>query len=346
MRFWGWLKKFFVPSQRNAYRPHILRRRALLFFLALALVSEGALVANLVARQTGNDFLAAVVQSEVISLTNNERRQNNVGTLAENALLDAAAQAKADDMALKGYFAHESPDGKQPWDFIAAAGYDYQYAGENLAVRFVDSQEVVSAWMASPTHRANIVKPAYAQVGVGIAQGIYKGQTATFVVQHFGTPRKKAVASAPLPAARQPATGPAPTTTVVVLGAESEASASAAVAAVSAPAPGQATSFSQTLLRAAGKWLAEPRAATGFVLGGIAALLAIALALAFFLHIQIQAHDLLLPGAAVAAVALLLLVINTRFISSAPFAADGQSAAALYGGTEVVISPVAASDER
>src|SRR3990167_10711247 len=161
------LRKYFIPSHHNAYRPHILRRRSLVFLLALALLAEGALVANLMARQSGHGFLAAVIQSEIISLTNAERAQNNVKTLNENKKLNDAAQAKANDMVMRGYFAHQGPDGKEPWAWVTAAGYDYLYAGENLAVRFVDSKDVVSGWMASPTHRANIVKPAYADVGVG-----------------------------------------------------------------------------------------------------------------------------------------------------------------------------------
>ena len=141
---------------------------------------------NLVARQWGGDFLASVIKSEIVSLTNTERTQNKVVTLAESPALDRAAQAKANDMAQKGYFSHVSPDGTEPWAWISESGYNFQYAGENLAVRFVDSGDVVRAWMASPSHRANMVKPEYRNIGVGIAEGMYKGQPATFVVQYFG----------------------------------------------------------------------------------------------------------------------------------------------------------------
>ena len=279
------IKNHFVPSRDNAYRPHILRRRSLLFLLALALVAEGVLVANLIARQSGYDFLAAVIQSEIISLTNSERAQNNVKTLSENKKLNAAAQAKANDMVMRGYFAHQGPDGKEPWTWIQAAGYDYRYAGENLAVRFVDSKDVVSGWMASPTHRANMVKPVYTDIGVGIAQGMYKGQPATFVVQYFASP-----------------------------------AATAAAAATYAPP----ASFSDSLSRSLGKLASEPRATTAWILGGITALLALALALSFFLHMQIQAHDLLVPGTVVAVVVLALLVINSSAFPGVIH--DGQAA--------------------
>src|SRR3989344_2881883 len=289
MRFLRRLQDRFVPSHRNAYRPHLLRRRALLFLLGVVLVAEGALVFNLLARQSGSNFLAAVIQSEIVLFTNAERVQNKVSALKESVLLDRSAQAKADDMAARGYFAHNSPDGKQPWSWITAAGYNYRYAGENLAVRFIDSKDVVVAWMASPTHRANIVKPNYTEVGVGIAQGMYKGQPATFVVQHFGKPMAVAAAKPPAP---------------VVLGAE----ARTVFENPSAAPP----SLSGTLARQLSRVLSEPQATTSFILGGVLALLALALAVAFFHRIQIQAHDLLLPGAAVAMVALTLMIINAR----------------------------------
>lgn len=160
---------------------------------------------------------AAVIESEIVAMTNDERTANSVGQLTENTLLDQAAQAKADDMAAKGYFSHTGPDGKTPWQWVAGAGYVYQYAGENLAVRFTDSSEVINAWMASPTHRANIVKPQYTQIGVGIADGTYEGAPATFVVQYFGTPVQAAASKVPesiatsgygdLPAGKSPEVG-------------------------------------------------------------------------------------------------------------------------------------------
>ena len=321
--FLQWLQDHFVPSHRNAYRPHLLRRRALLFLLGVVLVAEGALVFNLLARQSGNGFLAAVIQSEILALTNAERAQNSVGTLKENTLLDKSAQAKANDMAAKGYFAHNGPDGKQPWGWITAAGYNYRYAGENLAVRFVDSRDVVVAWMASPTHRANIVKPNYTEVGVGLAQGMYKGQPATFVVQHFGAPMAAAAAAPPAP---------------VVLGAE----ARTVFENPSAAPP----SLSGTLARQLSRVLSEPQATTSFILGGVLALLALALAVAFFHRIQIQAHDLLLPGAAVAVVALTLLVINANVLPGTSSGGNQAAGTALYSGGVVVITPVAAQAEQ
>jgi hypothetical protein len=97
---------------------------------------------------------------------------------------------KANDMAEKGYFAHTSPEGKTPWYWFKQAGYDYSYAGENLAVNFFESKDVAEAWMNSPTHRANIVKKDYTEIGIAVATGMYEGRQSVFVAQLFGTPMK------------------------------------------------------------------------------------------------------------------------------------------------------------
>src|SRR6185369_9999820 len=86
-----------------------------------------------------------------------------------NDQLAAAAQAKANDMARRGYWSHVTPDGKQPWSFVEASGYQYEAAGENLAYGFGSSDEVMTAWMHSPEHRANILNSVYQDVGFATA---------------------------------------------------------------------------------------------------------------------------------------------------------------------------------
>jgi hypothetical protein len=97
-------------------------------------------------------------------------------------------------MASKSYFAHTSPEGLTPWHWLDLVGYDYEYAGENLAINFTDSQDVTSAWMNSPTHRANIAKAQYSEVGTGIATGTYQGYETIFVAQVYAKPAAKAAA--------------------------------------------------------------------------------------------------------------------------------------------------------
>jgi uncharacterized protein YkwD len=134
--------------------------------------------------------LAAVVSSRLVSLTNDDRSDSGLGTLTVNPLLVAAAQAKANDMAAKGYFEHVSPDGRTSWSWFKDAGYSFSYAGENLAVDFTDSGNVNQAWLDSPTHRANIMNSHFTEIGIATAEGEYNGHKTTFVVQMFGTPAK------------------------------------------------------------------------------------------------------------------------------------------------------------
>ena len=104
---------------------------------------------------------SAVLPSVIVDLTNSERKSTALNSLSRNATLDAAAQMKAEDMAQNGYFAHYSPEGVSPWYWIQQAGYAYEEAGENLAVHFTDSDEVVKAWMESIGHRENILNKNY-----------------------------------------------------------------------------------------------------------------------------------------------------------------------------------------
>ncbi len=135
-----------------------------------------------------NGSLAAVISAVLVDLTNGDRASDNLGGLRVNPLLTAAAQAKADDMAAKGYFAHISPGGENSWHWFAQVGYTFIYAGENLAVDFSDSVDVERAWMNSPGHRSNILNKNFTEIGIATAEGEFEGRATTFVVQMFGTP--------------------------------------------------------------------------------------------------------------------------------------------------------------
>jgi hypothetical protein len=141
-----------------------------------------------------NTALAAILPSALTELTNTERKLQSLGTLTVNPALTAAAEKKAMDMATKGYFAHTSPEGRTPWYWLEVAGYRYKYAGENLAVNFNNSEDVVQGWMGSPSHQANIVKGNYTEIGTGIATGIYEGREAIFVAQVYGAPLQNTIA--------------------------------------------------------------------------------------------------------------------------------------------------------
>jgi len=185
------LRNYLVPHPENDHKPHFFSSKSIAGILVVLIGVEFVFLAQVffVFKKTG--FLAAVLPGVLINLTNVARAQNNTQALTTSQLLTDAANKKAQDMASKGYFSHISPDGKTPWYWLDSVGYLYGYAGENLAVNFNDSDEVLNAWMQSPTHRANIVKKEYTQIGIGIAVGQYKGRSATFVVQYFATPASR-----------------------------------------------------------------------------------------------------------------------------------------------------------
>lgn len=141
-----------------------------------------------------SSHVAAVVSAMLVDLANGDRAAQSLTDLQVDPLLVAVAQAKANDMAEKGYFAHVSPEGKDPWYWFDAMGYDFAYAGENLAVDFRDSAAVESAWMKSPLHRENILNPRFTHIGIATAVGEFQGHSTVFVVQEFGTPRAGATA--------------------------------------------------------------------------------------------------------------------------------------------------------
>jgi uncharacterized protein YkwD len=117
----------------------------------------------------------------ILALTNESRRQAGLPPVALDQRLVAAARAKLFDMLKQDYFDHRTPDGRQPWAFMRAAGYRYQMAAENLAKGYDDGAEVQQAWMRSRGHRANILNPHFTQIGVADANGI--------VVVMFGRPQ-------------------------------------------------------------------------------------------------------------------------------------------------------------
>lgn len=180
------LHHFFVPGKHNNHCAVSVSHSFLTLVAILAVLSVSFLP-NL-KYQSGSilGFATDIVSEKVLEETNHERILNGLSPLRENPMLSAAAQAKAQDMFEKGYWAHFGPNGETPWQFILAQGYEYEYAGENLAKSFLDSKSVVVAWMNSPTHRDNILNNHYSDVGYAIANGVLNDEDTTLVVQMFG----------------------------------------------------------------------------------------------------------------------------------------------------------------
>lgn len=186
-------KKYFVPHENNEHNPHLFRDASLSVLFSIVIVTFIVAVSGRIVL-TGSDLTALVLPRVLVDYTNEERIASNYSGLTINPLLEQAAQLKANDMAEKGYFAHRSPEGLTPWHWFREVGYDFSYAGENLAVNFVDSIDVSQAWMNSPGHRANILNKNFSEIGIATAEGMYQGQKTTFIVQLFGTPAEKSIA--------------------------------------------------------------------------------------------------------------------------------------------------------
>lgn len=134
--------------------------------------------------------------SELLVDTNIERSANKLPALRASPELSKAAALKAQDMYAKQYWAHNSPDGTQPWHWFQAVGYNYNAAGENLAKNFSNSKATVTAWMESPEHRANILNEQYSEVGFAVIHDFLDGKPTTLVVALYGAPSDAVVAGA------------------------------------------------------------------------------------------------------------------------------------------------------
>lgn len=124
---------------------------------------------------------------DAIRLMNEERASYGVPSLVASERLFVAAAAKLSDMEKKNYFAHTSPEKRTPWSFIEDAGYDYRFAGENLAIHFKDPESEHAAWMKSEKHCQNILDPRFREVGMAVNKTFFEGRETMLTVVMFGT---------------------------------------------------------------------------------------------------------------------------------------------------------------
>lgn len=184
------LRHLFTPHKTNNHRPRILHPMGMVVMVAFVLLSHSGI--ELLAQYHPQGFVLGFASNisnwDVLQQTNQQRIDNGLPALAMSEKLNVAAKAKAEDMFKEDYWAHISPSGVPPWTFIKNSGYNYTVAGENLARDFDTTGPMVSAWMASPTHRANIVHSQYRETGIAVVNGTLGGVETTLVVQMFGTP--------------------------------------------------------------------------------------------------------------------------------------------------------------
>jgi uncharacterized protein YkwD len=170
-------------------------------------------------------YATEMSRSGLLSATNGVRNGVGAGSLTLNDKLNAAAQAKANDMVARNYWAHNTPEGQEPWIFIDAQGYAYTKAGENLAYGHGTSSNTIVGWVNSPSHYANMIDTAFTEVGFGFANApdyiprqapsyttVPSVGNQTIVVAMYGKPVVASVTPAPVAEpAPQAQTAPAST---------------------------------------------------------------------------------------------------------------------------------------
>ncbi len=181
------LRNWFIPHKDTHKKAHLISWEAILIYVLFFIFLQVGFSIVSYTRPGVLGITANIDQKKLIELTNIEREKKGLGKVSENEALDKAAKLKAENMFSENYWAHFAPSGKTPWDFILGSGYHFTFAGENLAKNFYSSEEVVAAWMNSPTHRDNLLNAHYKDIGLAVMEGVLNGQKTTLIVQEFGT---------------------------------------------------------------------------------------------------------------------------------------------------------------
>ena len=146
---------------------------------ALALAALFAFVAD----------ASEITRDSVIAEMNRCRIERGLPLLQADPRLEKAAEDRMRDMEEMEYWAHVSPDGRSPFNWLKLRGYFFQYAGENLAAGFETTELLVSSWMESKGHRENILSNDYQHCGIAIIEGATTGRgTGRSVVVLFARP--------------------------------------------------------------------------------------------------------------------------------------------------------------
>jgi uncharacterized protein YkwD len=162
-----------------------VRRAVVAVWLAVSLTALGCATGAPPGNLTGQS--TAVLEQWCVDLVNLERTDRGLSALVRAADVQTVARAHSQDMALRNYFSHDTPEGVTAAERAQNAGISYTWYGENIA--WVSdwagrseqqvAREIVDGWMNSEGHRRNILSPEYQEHGLGVAQssnGIYVTQ--------------------------------------------------------------------------------------------------------------------------------------------------------------------------
>lgn len=113
-------------------------------------------------------------EAAMLQLVNKERQKHGLRLLEADSEMRQVARLHSQDMFQRGYFSHDTPEGKDPFDRMRAANIRFETAGENLAL--AQTVEIAHVnLMNSPGHRANILNPSFGRVGIGVLDGGFYG---------------------------------------------------------------------------------------------------------------------------------------------------------------------------
>ncbi|MFV1917675.1 MAG: CAP domain-containing protein [Patescibacteria group bacterium] len=217
------LAHYFFPRHTNNHKAKLLHSSSLFLLILSLAFYQVALRAIPLSGMKILGYASNIPPSEVISLGNQKRAEAGLSPLTLSPILAEAARAKGEDMLAQNYWAHVAPDGTTPWKFFTDVGYTYRFAGENLARDFSDPVSAMEAWVASPSHRENLLASKYNETGVAVVEGDLGGVETTIIVQFFGT-KQSSSALAQVPVAKAvaetqviPTATPAPLPTAEVI---------------------------------------------------------------------------------------------------------------------------------
>lgn len=191
----------FFPGVSNNQKAKILHNTSMFVFIFILIAYQIVLQFVPISGVDILGYAANISVDEVVNITNQKRIENGLESLEYNEKLASAAYAKGNDMLEKEYWAHIAPDGAEPWKFFIDAGYSYRFAGENLAKDFSNASSAVDAWMASPSHRDNMLSSKYQEIGIAVVEGDVAGVDTTIIVQLFGTRYSDTIPSVPIASA-------------------------------------------------------------------------------------------------------------------------------------------------
>lgn len=201
------LVHYFYPHTSNNQKAKLLHTSTLFALSIFLIIYQVILQVFPITGVKILGYAANIPPEEIIRLTNIKRQEAGLSNLDYNSALSQAAKAKGEHMLAYDYWAHVAPDGTEPWKFFIDSGYKYRYAGENLARDFSEPNSAIDAWMASPSHKDNMLSGKYNEIGVAVVEGDLNGVDTTIIVQLFGTRLLDTVPQVPVAAGQEPSAG-------------------------------------------------------------------------------------------------------------------------------------------